>query len=318
MEINEKLVKHGRQMNKGQWVIYGAGKMGTRLYQQTQNSFEKNKNIHIYDREISKTENYSGRINYNELVTLLNNREIKVVITLVDEEQVNDIYKLLISIGAIEENIYRYIPETKAELVKRVNEKGIFNGHEYHFIMEDSKFVEYMIKMIKSKTPFMFSRWGTIEGDTVYEDRSGVVTKPMLYAICNNAGVFPTDLMSIHKFANVMTTAANCNDILFAGFWEMNIEDLYRQYSPNAILGNSHILSPFFDEKYAWTSALEGKKVLVIHPFAKLMESQYLKREKLFKSPKILPEFELITYKAVQSLGGKTRSLHRGLMLWII
>jgi hypothetical protein len=54
-----------------------------------------------------------------------------------------------------------------------------------------------------------------------------------------------------------------------------------------------------------WTRALKGKKVLVIHPFAKSISLQYLKSDKLFKDENILPEFELRTVKAVQSVGGK-------------
>jgi len=54
-----------------------------------------------------------------------------------------------------------------------------------------------------------------------------------------------------------------------------------------------------------WTKSLEGKKVLVIHPFASTIESQYKNhRELIFENKDILPEFELITFKAVQSMAG--------------
>jgi hypothetical protein len=52
-----------------------------------------------------------------------------------------------------------------------------------------------------------------------------------------------------------------------------------------------------------WTKELKGRKVLVIHPFAELIRSQYLNhRARLFDIPDILPSFELITLKAVQTL----------------
>ena len=51
---------------------------------------------------------------------------------------------------------------------------------------------------------------------------------------------------------------------------------------------------------------LRGKKVLVIHPFAETIQHQYeQKRTLLFKNPDVLPEFQLETIKAVQSLGGQ-------------
>ena len=59
--------------------------------------------------------------------------------------------------------------------------------------------------------------------------------------------------------------------------------------------------------------------MLVIHPYARLIESQYEKREVLFKNADILPEFDLITVKAVQTIAGNRddRSI-LGSMLWII
>ena len=54
-------------------------------------------------------------------------------------------------------------------------------------------------------------------------------------------------------------------------------------------------LEPFFS-KVPWTSALRGRKVLVVLPFVKTVEYQYQRRENLFEDPNILPEFDLQTY----------------------
>ena len=54
-------------------------------------------------------------------------------------------------------------------------------------------------------------------------------------------------------------------------------------------------LEPFFSAT-PWTRALAGRKVLVVQPFTKTVESQYKYRTKLFSNPDILPEFELQTY----------------------
>ena len=53
-----------------------------------------------------------------------------------------------------------------------------------------------------------------------------------------------------------------------------------------------------------WSRVLKGKKVVVIHPFAELIEAQYARRSDLFDNKDVLPDFELRTVKAVQSLGG--------------
>lgn len=55
---------------------------------------------------------------------------------------------------------------------------------------------------------------------------------------------------------------------------------------------------------HPWTSALEGKRVLVVHPFDESIRRQYQKRSLLFQNPKVLPEFELLTIKAVQTIAG--------------
>ena len=66
------------------------------------------------------------------------------------------------------------------------------------------------------------------------------------------------------------------------------------------------MLYPFFVER-PWTRILKGKKVLVVHPFTDTIKLQYQKRELLFSNPDVLPEFELKTLKAVQTIIG-TRS----------
>ena len=55
---------------------------------------------------------------------------------------------------------------------------------------------------------------------------------------------------------------------------------------------------------HPWSIALEGKKVLIVHPFEETIISQYKQREFLFEDKRMLPAFELKTLKAVQSIVG--------------
>ena len=51
--------------------------------------------------------------------------------------------------------------------------------------------------------------------------------------------------------------------------------------------------------------------MLVVHPFANQIFEQYKKhRSQLFKNPMILPDFELETIPAVQSLGGENHGFN--------
>lgn len=61
------------------------------------------------------------------------------------------------------------------------------------------------------------------------------------------------------------------------------------------------MLYPFFVER-PWTRYLKGKKILVIHPFEDSIKYQYTRRKEIFSNENILPDFKLITLKAVQTV----------------
>lgn len=80
----------------------------------------------------------------------------------------------------------------------------------------------------------------------------------------------------------------------------------YEKFMPlreDVIMVQLEMLYPFFVE-YPWTRALKGKNVLVIHPFVETIQEQYKRRNLLFDNPDVLPDFNLITLKSVQSIGG--------------
>lgn len=84
------------------------------------------------------------------------------------------------------------------------------------------------------------------------------------------------------------------------GSWR-NGESRYLPQRPAVTrLGN---LEPFFAQN-PWTSALRGKRVLVIHPFSASIQKQYLKRRELFGDPEFLPDFDLITLQTPYTFNG--------------
>ena len=54
-----------------------------------------------------------------------------------------------------------------------------------------------------------------------------------------------------------------------------------------------------------WTSALKGKKVLIVTPFKDTVESQLKKRDSLWENSDVLPDATWIVYKSIQSIGGR-------------
>lgn len=125
--------------------------------------------------------------------------------------------------------------------------------------------------------------------------------KKVLQNMINNAGFFPITKQNIEKFCILMLEDIAYIDILAS--W-LNNECYFQEQLKNAKRIVLEDLEPFFSQT-PWTKALEGKSVLVVHPFAETIKKQYEKREVLFDN-QILPRFDLNVFSAVQSLGGKS------------
>lgn len=122
--------------------------------------------------------------------------------------------------------------------------------------------------------------------------------KNTLSLMSNNAGFYPSNPFMLERFSELMMEDMKAVDIL--GSW-MKKEGFFKERLASAIKIPLSDLEPY---RFAdpWSSALEGKKVLVIHPFEESINLQYQKRSSLFTNKNILPEFELKTIKAVQSI----------------
>ena len=114
------------------------------------------------------------------------------------------------------------------------------------------------------------------------------------------SGFFPLEVKMVEKFCELMINDLKYVDLFGSWLKEEVFFEEYLKDSKKVVLED---LEPFFTKK-PWTWALEGKKVLVVHPFAKTIQKQYLKRNLLFEN-NLLPEFDLITIKAVQSIAGE-------------
>jgi hypothetical protein len=115
------------------------------------------------------------------------------------------------------------------------------------------------------------------------------------------SGFFPATIENVERFCELMIDESQQVDILAS--W-LEGETYFKNELTNAYFVQGLFLDPFWS-KIPWTKALEGKKVLVVHPFKTAIQTQYKQRELLFSNPNVLPQFELYTIKAVQSLGGE-------------
>ena len=114
----------------------------------------------------------------------------------------------------------------------------------------------------------------------------------------NLSGFFPADAAGLKNFANLMLRDLQNIDIL--GSWLAD-ETRLEKFFPNAKIVPLKDLEPYYHAN-PWSEVLEGKRVLVVHPFEESIKMQYAKHRVLFDDPRILPNFELMTLKAVQSI----------------
>ena len=115
-----------------------------------------------------------------------------------------------------------------------------------------------------------------------------------------NAGFFPVTPKKLNRFGELMKDCMKEVDIL--GSWrpeEAEVLDMMPQCTRVPL----YTLEPYYFE-HTWMPALEGKKVLVIHPFEDTIRKQHARLDKLFANPEMAPHYELKTIKAVQSIAG--------------
>ena len=176
------------------------------------------------------------------------------------------------------------------------------------FIDRD-EFNTKVAKMIMEGSPFLVARYGSTEATILYK-ALGVecgaiknIKDKYFDALMELSGFFPNDKTLIPKWVEIMKDTSAQVDILC--YWEAGYQEyMVDNYcTDNLQLTELDNLQPFFIE-HPWTGALKGKTVLVIHPFAETIEKQYIKREQIWKNREILPEFKLITVKAVQTIAG--------------
>lgn len=166
---------------------------------------------------------------------------------------------------------------------------------------------EILYHLIKNQKPFIAGKFGCTEIGAISEVRKtdlklGKIRSSDRRTLLINSGFFPNDDEHIKKFAELYLDLMEHIDVL--GVWNTRFEDYFvKKYLTNSQLSNSQFLESYYFDK-PWSSALKGKKVLVIHPFAETILSQYQKRELLFENKEVLPEFELVTLKATQTIAG--------------
>ena len=178
-------------------------------------------------------------------------------------------------------------------------------------ILSKDKANEKLKEMILSGNPFFVGRVGSTELETIcnykyFIDREHnpniPYTNNITNMLCDWCGFFPPDHKLMDEFCQMYLAEIKTADMLWC-MWESRYENkLLYECCPETELTLYDETGFPYDIKEPWTMALKDKKVLVIHPFEQSIRENYKIKDKLFTNKNFMPDFELYTLKAVQTL----------------
>lgn len=199
-------------------------------------------------------------------------------------------------------------------IVKYFHREPVMPHYAHQWVMGKQATNDYLYDKIIEGKPFMACRFGNTELQVLVgclkenlfgkTEENDAFSKRWFDRLCVGAGYFPNTSKSRIAFHDVMLESCKSVDLL--AMWHLNMEDyVIEEYLPQARLTFLFRLEPWLSNGRPWSAALQGKRVLVIHPFEDSIQSQYEEREKIFPGTDILPEFTLLTLKAVQTIAGE-------------
>lgn len=213
----------------------------------------------------------------------------------------------MLSILDTSRNIWRFCVKRPSiafsDAIERKRFKSLFSA-----ILPDEDANRQIYDALSRKEPFLAARIGHTEGRIVgeYIFRDCHYSRLTLKEAHQYSGIFPVTKDSLSQFARIYSDAISRVDLL--GFWQSAYQaKIVHGLSPKPTLASLRALEPYFHE-LPWTKALEGKRVMVVHPFTESIASQYAeKRQSLFRNSSILPAFQLLTIKPPQTLAPLTQ-----------
>jgi hypothetical protein len=114
-----------------------------------------------------------------------------------------------------------------------------------------------------------------------------------------HSGVFPDSPEVYQRFCEYMLEEVLPEVDVMAVWFNTNESNIVRKYSPNARVIPLVSLESYSFQRNRWTRFLEGKKVLVIHPFVNTIRFQFPRRHEIWGGQTdILPDCDLLQIAA--------------------
>lgn len=282
------------QFREKEIILFGAGSCGLRALEE----FEKvNANV------IGFCDNNPAlRGTKLEGYTILSPEDIysypkaSVIITSTYDQEI----KKQLEDMSIKSNYLAKVGVLKATMPFEKFENNKLSGEEANTFIYDG---------LMGENPFFVGRLGSVELECLCHnlyllDRKIEEYPPNVKMIMNiNAGFFPKQDTLLDEFSDLYIRDLKEMDLIWTMWFSKFENRLYKDMVWNTSIST-------YDDSYLpslyevpWTKALEGKKVLVIHPFAISIEENYKIIDKIYPDG-MMPQFELITLQAVQSIAG--------------
>lgn len=221
----------------------------------------------------------------------------------------------------INENNFHYIHRIAKRTKPFLKKKNRFTEIMERDFSYDLTINNIISKKIAERKPLMIARFGSTESraivnfltyhknytelKAIYKYLIGEIgvywkkSPKYLDYLMKLSGFFPQKESLLQDFVDLMLEDSKQLDIL--GIWN-ELEEYIPTIPQNTVLCKIRDLEPWFYEN-PWSESLEGKKVLIVHPFEQTIINQYnFHRKEIYKNEKILPQFELKTIKAVQTI----------------
>jgi len=211
------------------------------------------------------------------------------------------------------------------KIAKTIYRKG-FSGSGGSFfdyssgVIKGQQASDHIRQLLLQDAPVMIARFGSVELNCLTNyisinhhknNYAGYIKgnvnhfwwdKNTITNMSGNAGFFPSNPASLSRFSKMMLEDIDMLDVL--GSWQH--QELMLQHKLQGVIKVGLLDLEPYNHDEPWSAALEGKKVLVVHPFDQSIREQYKKREQLFPDKNVLPDFELKTFRAVQSIANNS------------
>lgn len=192
--------------------------------------------------------------------------------------------------------------------------RNFYYEHSYNKLPTNEEGADTLIEYINSDQPFMACRMGATESRVVYNwMQNQDYSETMRSRATQWTGIFPNNKQDLYRFAQIYTDSINDADVMFTWgcYKEPKIIKKFAKHDVKILRDTTNL---FLFNKKQWTTALKGKRVLIITPFDETSKKQYELRNKLFND-EILPEFKNISFiRTVQSSAGN--DLYCGFNSW--